>query len=101
MKKENVKYFVLPILMIAGYAIWYYWNKSKQAAAVIAGTSSTTATLKSATIADSTTPGAVKQYSYPYGDGTFIIERLAPSTYKTPEALNFTSALNSRSAFRN
>ena len=99
MKKENVKFLILPVLMILAYVAWYYWNKSKNAVAAIVAASGTTAA-QAGTIAANTNAGLVSDKYYEYGSGKIYFEDRKPSTYKTVELLSFTPDLNARSAFK-
>jgi len=94
MKKENVKFLILPIFLILAYVAWYFWNKSKNVIIV-------NAPVKLATIASQTISGAKPEKFYPYGAGGLYFSDRDPSTYKTGELLSFTpEALSARSAFK-
>lgn len=110
---KNSKFVTFLLLAGAGAVAWYLWDKHEKEKAVTAvpatGSSSASQGAPAAapavatapvTIASQTTPGTSNQKFYPYGNGGFYFEDLDPSTYKATELLNFTSKLNSQSAFK-
>lgn len=110
---KNSKFVTFLLLAGAVAIAWYLWDKhekEKAAATTIpSGSSSASQGAPAAapavatapvTIASQTNAGASNQKFYPYANGGFYFEDLDPSVYKATELLNFTSRLNSRSAFK-
>lgn len=110
---KNSRFVTFLLLASAGAIAWYLWNKreKEKTAAIItpSGSSSSSQGAPAAapavaaapvTIASQTNAGASTQKFYPFANGGFYFEDLDPSTYKATEHLNFTSRLNSQSAFK-
>jgi hypothetical protein len=110
---KTSRFVTFLLLAGAGAIAWYLWDKHEKekaaATSIPSGSSSSSQGAPAAapavgtapvTIASQTAPGASNQKFYPYGNGGFYFEDLDPSTYKTTELLNFTSRLNSQSAFK-
>lgn len=103
--------------MIIGYAVWYFWEKYKNAVAggflpvpplpasglssgPTAGSTAGPSNAKAA-IAASTTPGTLNRKFYPYANGGFYFEDRDPATYRNDlTLLSFTPDFGNRSAFK-